>query len=62
MSLKKETISPEKYWNLYKDYEELRIKAEQINALACALESMVTYASDSKWEIISGMIKELSKT
>lgn len=60
MATKKEVISPEKHWNLYKEYEELRIKAEQINALACALESMVSYASDSKWEIITRMIKELS--
>lgn len=60
MAPKKEVISLEKYWNLMKDYDEMRIKVEQINALACALGSMVTYASDSKWEIIADMIKELS--
>lgn len=60
MTPKKETISPEKYWNLYKECEELRIKAEQINALACALCSMVNYETNSKWEIIADMIKGLS--
>lgn len=60
MTQRKENISPDKYWNLLKEHETLQIKTEQINALACALVSMVNYASDSKWGILADMIKELS--
>ena len=61
MSLKKESISPERYYKLHEERSEALIKLEQINALACALSSMVTYETNNKWEILVNMIKELSQ-
>ena len=61
MATKKETTSNEKYWNAVKELQETMIKMEQINALANALSSMVTYETNNKWEIIVDMIRDLSK-
>lgn len=61
MARSKETIAPEKYWDTVKQLQETTVKMDQINALATALQSMVTYETNSKWEIIVDMIRDLSK-
>ena len=61
MARSKENVSPEKYWNTVKELQETTIKLEQVNALATALHSMVTYETNTKWEIIVDMIRDLSK-